>query len=345
MNLNRLLIGTITILLCSSAQSARIKDLATIRGARDNQLSGYGVVVGLSGMGDKNFDLTMTSVVQVLKGMGVDPKQQKFDTKNAAAVIVSAILPPFSRMGSHLDVTISSVGTASSLDGGILLMTALRGADGQVYAMAQGKVVTLKRDGGGSKASGQSMVTAAVPGGALLEKEINFDLGAEKVVKYQLLTPDFTTAARISRRINDELGGKYATAVDPATVEVIFPYTWEGTPVDLIAQIEAIEVEADRRAKVVINQRTGTVVLGENVRVLPVAIAHNNLKIEVKDEDRKPGSNTPTGPQRLMLMGQGTSVAEIAAGLNAMGAGADDLISLIQALKASGALVAEIETQ
>lgn len=342
------------LILCVAvvAEAARLKDIASLRGARDNQLLGYGIVIGLAGTGDKSSELTENSLNFALKGMGVDMKTtQKPETKNIAAVVVSATLPAFVKIGSRLDVTVSSIGSATSLNGGTLLATALRGPDGVVYAMSQGKIVTQKRGDGSSKVGGQTVVTASVPLGALLEKELNFDFAAHKELRYQLHQPDFTTAARASQRINEELGGKYATANDAATIDVILPYTFEGSPVDLIARLEGVEIEADRRAKIVLNQRTGTVVLGDNVQIAPVAIAHGNLKLEVKDPkagkagEDDGGAAASTKSKSVIPVQPGPSVAEVAASLNEMGATADDLVTLIQALKASGALTAEVELQ
>ncbi len=333
------------------AEAARLKDIASLRGARDNQLLGYGIVIGLAGTGDKSSELTENSLTFALKGMGIDFKNQKSETKNVAAVVVSATLPPFIKNGSHLDVTVSSIGSATSLNGGNLLATALRGPDGIVYAMAQGKIVTQKRSDNSNKVGGQTVVTAMVPQGGILEKEVSLDFAAQKEIRYQLHQPDFTTAARVSARINDELGGKFATPSDAATIDVIIPYSFEGTPVDLVARIEGVEVEADRKAKIVLNQRTGTVVLGENVHIAPVVLAQGNLKIEVKEatpakagaEDA--GSQATTKNKAVIALQPGPSIAEVASSLNEMGATADDLVTLIQALKASGALTAEVELQ
>jgi len=340
---------------------ARLKDIATLKGARANQLFGYGIVVGLAGSGDKSNELTETSLGLVLRGLGVDVKNQKMETKNAAAVVVTATLPPYSKTGTRLDVQVSSVGSASSLEGGTLMMASLRGADGKVYAMASGKVLAMKKQAGGAGAAGggggnnsQNLVTGLIPGGASLEREIPQNFSSMKEFRYQLLNPDFTTAVRMARRINEELGGKYATAVDAGTVDVLPPYHYEANPVELLAQIEVIDVEADTRSKVVINPKTGTVVLGDQVRIAPVAIAQGNLKIEIRDE-RAPanqaegvaaGEGGPTKKdQKLIVMKKGASIADIASSLNEMGASSEDLISLLQALKASGALMAEIEMQ
>lgn len=362
------LVFTVAFEIC--AFGARIKDIAALKGARNNQLVGYGIVVGLPGTGDKANELTENSLSQVLKSLGVDLKTQKVDSKNTAAVLVSAVLPPFSRVGASLDAAIAPIGTTSTLEGGTLLMTSLRGADGKIYAISQGKIIGLKRDskGGGGGGGNGGPPSWMVSNGATLEREIGWDFSTTKELRYLLNTPDFTTAVRVSRRINEELGGKYATPVDAGTVDVIFPYTFEGNPVELIAQIESVEVETDRRAKVVVNSRTGTVVLGDQVRVAPVAIAHGNLKIEVKDEARNPSSNpaeknaapdakaTAAAPapdagagggknKKLILMDQGSSISEIVSSLNEMGAGSDDLVALVQALKSSGALMAEVEMQ
>lgn len=339
------------LLLAVPAEATRIKDLASIRGARVNQLSGYGIVVGLSNSGDRGFPLTDNSLGLVVKGLGVEQRIPKAESRNAAAVMVTALLPAFSRVGAQLDVTVSSIGTATSLDGGTLMMTALKAPDGKVYGMAQGKLITTKRAErlrGGP--TGQSLVTATIPGGGLVEREVEFDMTQQHEIEYQLLAADFTTAARVARAINEELGGKYATPKDAGTVHVIFPYSHTGTPVDVIAQIENIEVEMDRRAKVVINQRTGTIVLGSQVKILPVAIAHNNLAVEVRElastaQGVVPGLEPPPKPKKVMLMEKSATIADLVGSLNEMGASADDLVALIQSLKSSGALVAEVVIQ
>ncbi len=333
-----------------SAHATRIKDLVQIRGARTNLLSGYGIVVGLSNTGDRNFALTDNSLALVVKGLGVEQRIPKSEGRNAAAVMVTATLPAFSRVGAQIDVTVSSIGTATSLDGGTLMMTSLKGADGKIYSMAQGKLITVKRSErlrGGP--TGQSLVTAGIPGGGLVEKEIAFDMTLQHEIEYQLITADFTTSARIARAINEELGGKYATPKDAGAVHVIFPYSHTGSPVDIIAQLENIEVEADRRAKIVINQRTGTIVLGSQVKILPVAIAHNNLSVEVREPASISASglgvDAPAKARRVMMMERGATMADLVAGLNEMGASADDLVALVQSLKSSGALVAEVVIQ
>jgi flagellar P-ring protein FlgI len=344
------------------AEGARVKDIAMLRGARNNQLVGYGMVVGLQGTGDKSSELTEGSMALMLKGLGLDPKTYKLETKNAAVVTVTATLPPFTRLGTPLDINISSVGSATSLDGGTLMMTALKGPDGKIYAMAQGKIASNKKaERGGGGPNAQNSVTASLMNGAILEREVAFDFSKEKELRYLLTSPDFTTAVRMSKKINEELGGKYASAIDASTVDVIFPYQFEGTPVELVAQIENVDVETDRRAKVVVNPRTGTVILGDSVRIAPVAIAHSNLKIEVSQPENQvrgvagqvqqaaaeeaSKAGTPSKNKRVLLLSNGTNISEVVMALNEMGATPDDLISLLQSLKAAGALMADLEMQ
>lgn len=336
------------LFLSTSLFAARIKDIASLKGLRSNQLVGYGLVIGLNGTGDKANDLTESSLNGLLKGIGIDTKTAKLDTKNTAIVVATAMLPPMLKVGTSIDVSISSVGTAGSLEGGTLMMTALKGADGKIYAMGQGKIVSMKK---GDKGGGNP-VAAVIPGGAILEKEIPYEFGKDRMLRYYLSSPDFTTSVRIAVKVNDELGGKYAVPVDASIVDVIFPYTFEGNPSELVAQIESIEVETDTKAKIVINPRTGTVILGEQVRIAPVAMAHSNLKIEVREEPRNVASGgapagTPgpegTKSKRVMLMNQGSNISEIVQHLNDMGASPDDLVALLQALKSSGALQADLE--
>jgi flagellar P-ring protein precursor FlgI len=266
----------------SCSYAARIKDIANLKGVRDNQLSGYGIVIGLPGTGDKDLELTSASLKQVLKGMGISQKMGDMPTKNVASVLVTAKLPPFAKVGNKIDILVSSIGTASSLEGGTLVMTALKGPDENIYAMAQGKLLVTPK----GASSGTMAITAELPAGAILEKEIPYHWGDLKELRYQLTQPDFTTAARMAFRINEELSGKYAVPVDAGTVNVTIPFGFEGTTVELIALIEGVDVQADRKARVVVNSRTSTVVIGDGVRVLPVAVAHGNLSVEVKDESK-----------------------------------------------------------
>lgn len=329
-------LALLLFLIVGSAYGARLKDIATLVGDRDNQLIGYGLVIGLAGTGDKSFDLSNQSLTQVLRTIGVNPKSPNFESKNIAAVICTATLPPFSRQGTRLNVVASSIGSAQSLEGGTLVMTALRGPDGVVYAMAQGKVVTIRRN---EKGGDQTLVTAEIREGAILEKELNVDLISRRELRYRLHSADFTTAARAAKRINEELAGKYATAVDAGTIDVIVPYDHDSGPVELLAQIENVDIESDARAKVVVNARTGTVVFGGNVALLPVALAHDNLKIEIKSKKKDEASKA----KKVALIEKRATLSDIVSSLNELGATADDLVSVLHALKASGALVAELE--
>jgi len=362
----------ILILICSFSSDcfgARIKDIAEIRGVRTNKLLGYGLVVGLAGSGDKGLDFTQKSLNMVLKGLGVDVRTKEIETQNAAAVIVSATLPPFAGTGAELDVTVSSVGSASSLGGGTLMMTPLRGADGKVYAIAQGKISENTNQRGGGGAGRRTSVTGKIPKGGLLEREVDFDFGSLKHITLMLKNPDFTTSTRIVHKINAELGAHYASAKNPGTIEIVFPPRYSGKKVELVALIENIEVDPDSRARVVINKNTGTVIMGHQVRISPVAIAHNNLRIEIEKAPasfrRKmtggterellnvpgPGDQLSVNPgggkleASLIYVEGDTQISDVISSLNEMGATPDDLIAILQSLRTSGALTAELVTQ
>ncbi|MBI3293991.1 MAG: flagellar basal body P-ring protein FlgI [Deltaproteobacteria bacterium] len=330
----------LVFLISSVALGVRIKDIASLRGARDNQLIGYGVVVGLNGSGDKaGSDGSNAVMGQFLKGIGVDVKNHAMDTRNAAEVMVVATLPPFSAVGTKLDLTVSSIANATSLEGGVLMMTPLKGADGIVYAIAQGKVIVHKRKDSRGALLSQIMSSGTVYQGGLLEKSVPFE--APKMISFNLLHPDFTTSARMAIRINEELGGKYATASDAGRVDVISPYDFEGTSVEIVALLENIDVEADHRARVVVNERTGTVIMGDKVTLAPVAIAHGNLRLEVAN----PIATVAPKDKSVALLTKGATIADIANGLNELGASPDDLVVILNSLKSSGALMAELETQ
>ncbi|MCB0416548.1 MAG: flagellar basal body P-ring protein FlgI [Bdellovibrionales bacterium] len=348
-----------------SVEAARLKDIARLKGVRDNQLWGYGLVVGLAGTGDNRHEITEGSLNLMLKGLGVDLKSKRVDTKNAAAVLVSAKLRPFMGSGARMDVTVSSIGSATSLEGGTLVMAPLQAADGKVYAIAEGKVITNMRTGKGTKFLRQSLVTGYVPEGALLEKEVKFDFAKQRSLRYLLNNPDFTTATRVAYGINTELGARWATAKDAGTVDLDLPEGFIGNPVELAARIENVSVQTDQRATIVINQRTGTVIMGKDVEIAPSSISHNNLRIDIQQpENKAPQENAPTQPpprgissvQARDLDGGppqgsviefkgGTNVSDVAASLNSLGAAPDDLILILQALKASGALTAEVITR
>lgn len=354
--------------LSGAAFGARLKDIASVKGVRENQLWGYGIVVGLAGTGDSRHVLTESSLNMFLKGMGVDLKTQKVETKNTAAVLVTATLKPFAGSGSVADVVVSSIGTATSLEGGTLAMTPLQGADGKVYAISQGKVITNLRTGKGTKFLRQSMVTGYIPDGATLERELPQQFSSQRTFRFLLNTPDFTTSARAAHRINEELGSLAATALDSGTIDVILPEGHMGNPVALMAQLENVDVETDSRAKIVINQRTGTVIMGEHVRVSPAAIAHNNLRIEIAEPPVTPpvpgaqapsdtappprqissvgrDLDNPSGMGSMLAMKSGATVSDVVASLNALGASPDDLVLILQSLKSAGALTAEVITR
>jgi flagellar P-ring protein FlgI len=342
----------------------RIKDVADFEGVRENQLVGYGLVVGLAGTGDslRNSPFTRQSLAAMLERLGVNASNGNLNTRNVAAVMVTANLPPFASQGSRIDVTVSALGDARSLAGGQLLVTPLMGADQQVYAVAQGSLAI-----GGFAASGQSgsSVTRGVPtagriaSGATVEREIPFDIGAQAELRLALRNPDFTTAQRIATVINMTVGGEAARAVNPGTVALRRPQSFPGDMVALVGRIENLEVEVDSPARIVIDESSGIVVMGENVRVSTVAIAQGNLTISVQ-EDPFVSQPAPFSRGRteivpstgieveeedggLVMVPGGVPLRQLVNGLNALGVSPRDMISILQALKAAGAIQAEIE--
>lgn len=313
------------------ASASRIKDLVTIKGVRENPLIGYGLVIGLNGTGDGGGEITNTSLKKMFQTLGLNP-QKEVTSKNVAAVIVTAKLPAFGRSGQALDVTISSIGDASSLAGGTLLVTPLKGGDGQVYAVANGALSI-----GGLEKGKKMATTARIPGGGIIEKELEVAFNDKKAIRMALNNPDFTTAARIERTLNQELGGKYATASDATTIDVIIPGHYERKVVELIANIENFKVIADVSAKIVINERTGTLVAGGDIVLKKSAISHGDLVLEVK------GASEGSGKQHIHALEQSTTINDLVKALNALGTTPEDLISIFQALKQNGSLLAEIE--
>ena len=343
---------------------ARIKDIVDVEGVRENQLIGYGLVVGLNGTGDslRNSPFTRQSLESMLERLGVNSRDQTINTKNVAAVMVTTDLPPFATNGSRIDVTISALGDAKSLEGGTLLVTPLLGADGDVYAVAQGSVAI-----GGFAASGDSgssvirnvPTNGRIPNGALVELELPFSLGSQHQLRLALRNPDFTTARRIQGVINAFLGVNAARATDPATVQLTRPVNYPGDMAVLLSDIEALEVEPDQPARIIINETTGIIVMGENVRVSTVAIAQGNLTISVREQPAVSQPNafgegeTVVVPQTDVAIAEdladlayvegGVPLRELVNGLNALGVTPRDMISILQALKAAGALQADIE--
>lgn len=312
------------------ANTSRLKDLVTIKGVRENPLIGYGLVIGLNGTGDGGGEITNTSLKKMFQTLGLNP-QKEVTSKNVAAVIVTAKLPAFGRVGQRLDVTVSSIGDASSLAGGTLLVTPLKGGDGQIYAVANGALSI-----GGLEKGKKLATTGRIPEGGIVEKELDLAFNDRKAIRMALNNPDFTTAARIERTINQELGGKYATATDSTTIDVIIPNYYERKVVELIANIENFKVVADVPAKIVINERTGTLVAGGDIVIKKSAISHGDLVVEVKGSE---GSGTKS----VQMMEQTTTINDLVKALNALGTKPEDLISIFQALKQNGSLVAEIE--
>ncbi len=317
------------------AQAARLKDVVAVKGVRENILIGYGIVAGLKGTGDSSADVTSQSLTRFLGKLGIDLQgNAAVKSKNAAAVIVTAKLPPFARVGNPIDVTVSSIGDAGSLEGGTLLVTPLRAGDQNVYAVAQGAVSI------GSVADGASKTfptVGRVVSGATIEKDLDVNFASKKSFRLALHNPDFTTAARIAATINGELGGKFANARDSATIDVVVPFNYDGKSVELLATLENININVDSRAKVVLNERTGTIVMGDRISISPVAISHGDLSIEVK------GAPKGTRPDRIADLKGSTSVSDLIKALNALGVQPKDLTAIFQTLKQLGALQADLE--
>lgn len=314
------------------ANASRIKDLVSVKGVRDNPLIGYGLVIGLNGTGDGGGEVTNTSLKKMFQTLGLNT-QKEISSKNVAAVIVTSTLPAFGRVGQKMDVTISSIGDASSLAGGTLLVTPLKGGDGNIYAVASGPLSI-----GGLKKGAKMATTGRIPDGAVVERELEISFNDKKSLRLALNKPDFTTAARIEKILNQELGGKYATAADSGTIDLILPTQYEKKVVELLALVENFRVVADVAARIVINERTGTLVAGGDITLRKVALAHGDLVLEVK------GGDNPSGkPNAVHLVEKATTLNDLVKALNAIGTSPEDLISIFQALKQNGALVAEIE--
>lgn len=325
------LIALSSLSLSALATTSRIKDLVSIKGVRENSLIGYGLVIGLNGSGDGGGEITNTSLKKMFQTLGLNP-QKEVTSKNVAAVIVTAKLPAFGRLGQKLDITVSSIGDASSLAGGTLLVTPLKGGDGQIYAVASGSLSI-----GGLEKGKKFATTARIPDGGVVEKELEMSFNEKKALRLALNSPDFTTAARIEKVINQELGGKYATASDSATIDLIIPTYYERKVVELIAHVENYRVSADVAARIVINERTGTVVAGGEIILKKSAISHGSLVLEVK------GGGSGSGKEAVHVVEQSTTINDLVKALNALGTTPEDLISIFQSLKTQGALVAEIE--
>lgn len=348
----------------TQAQS-RIKDIADFEGVRDNQLVGYGLVVGLDGTGDDldSAPFTRESLIGMLQRLGISARDADLDTKNVAAVMVTADLRPFARQGTRIDIMVSALGDADNLLGGTLLVTPLLAADGEVYAVAQGSVAVagFSADGDGQSITKGVPTAGRIPNGAIVEREIPFDMQELDTIQISLRNPDFTTARRMAEEINRFIGLPTANSTDPGTVLLNIPANYRGNTVALLTDIEQLRVQPDQTARVVIDERSGVIVMGESVRISTVAIAQGNLTIRITETPQvsqpAPFSNTGATAvvprtditvdegeeQRLAVLAEGVSLQELVNGLNTMGIGPRDLITILQAIKAAGALQAEIE--
>jgi flagellar P-ring protein precursor FlgI len=357
-----LCLGVLILAGTAPAHAVRLKDIASFSGVRNNELVGYGLVVGLSGTGDgSSSEFTIRSLANMLDKMGVAVNTASLKPKNTAAVMVTAKMPSSSRPGSTIDITISSMGDAKSLLGGVLLMTPLRGLDGRVYAIGQGPLTLGGYSAEGQAASTQKNITTVgrIPNGATVEREVPFQFNKQDGLTINLYgTPDFGTAMQVVGRINGAMGGPYAKAMDAATIQLSIPPRFTNNIVPLMASLENLDVAPDSRARVVVDEKTGTVVLGGNVRLTRVAVAHGSLQIVVSEQPQvsQPGAfsqgQTTVTPQsnvkvkeqnnRLMLM-EGATLQELVDGLNSVGATPRDLISILRTLKSAGSLHADLE--
>lgn len=361
-----LLLAAVLMVAPHAAQAqSRIKDIADVEGVRDNMLIGYGLVVGLNGTGDtiNNSPFTEQSLIGMLERLGVNIRGQTLRTKNVAAVMVTATLPPFSAQGTRIDVSVAAMADAKNLLGGTLLVTPLLGADGEVYAVAQGAVAV----GGFSAQGAAASITRGVPtngriaGGAIVEREIDFRLADMPYLRLALRNPDFTTAMRMAEAINKQFGARAARAIDPAAVMIDVPAARKADLVSFIRDVEQLPVVPDQPARVVIDEASGVIVMGENVRISTVAIAQGNLTIRITETPQvsqpgplSQGGQTAVVPRtdiqvdegadrKLAVMPSGVSLQELVHNLNALGIGPRDMISILQSIKAAGALQAEIE--
>jgi flagellar P-ring protein FlgI len=368
-----------TMILCSYLMTfaanahadSRIKDIVNFEGVRDNMLMGYGLVVGLNGTGDKltNSAFTEQSLIAFLERQGVNTRGTSLKTKNVAAVTVTARLPAFARTGAKIDVTVSAMGDAKDLTGGTLLATPLYGADGAVYSVAQGQISI-----GGFRAASDSAnvtITKGVPtsgfiaNGAIVEKEVNFALNDLPELKMALRNPDVTTAQSLANVINQQIGPGLAIVSDPGTVTLTVPASYQNNVTQLLADVERLTVPTDQIARIVVDEASGTIVMGENVRIDTVAVAQGNLivKIEETTAVSQPNVFAPESAQtvavqqgsvevtdtgagnRMAVLQRGATLKDLVAGLNALGVGPRDLITILQTIKAAGALQAEIQTR
>lgn len=357
-------IAVFLVLLPHIVHATRIKDIASFDGVRDNQLLGYGLVVGLNGSGDSDqTKFPVQTLTNLLERSGVSIRRTDITVKNIAAVMVTATLPPMAKQGTRLDVLVSSLGDAKSLAGGTLLMTPLKGGDGQVYAVGQGAVSTSSFSYGGQAGSAQKNHPTAgrVPEGALVERELPYALTNRSQLRLNLHQPDFTTASRVASAINNKFQGAIAVCNDPGSVTLTLPEKYLGNTVEFAAALESLQVQPDMIAKVVLNERTGTIVIGNDVRISTVAVAHGNLTLSIKETPQvsQPQPFSSTGETAvvprtsinvkedkgggLFVVKEGATISAVVKALNAIGVTPRDLIGIMQAIKAAGALQGELE--
>ena len=359
----RLLILLLLFLLPMDLWAVRVKDIASLRGARDNQLIGFGIVVGLDGTGDSAESLlSRKPIINALERIGISLDSADIAGRSLAAVWLTATLPPFAKSGQRLDVTTATIGDSISLRGGVLIMTPLRGPNRLVYAVAQGPIAGIPR--GVSRADalpaeelanlpiGQRMVASVgtIPGGAIVEREINLNLNSRARLYMNLRSPDFTTAFRLAKLINQTLGIRSARAKDAGTVEISVPDSYLGNTVELVSYIENLEISPDNTAQVVLDERSGTVVMGGSVRISPIAISQNGLSMQVKlptpeqqeGAENQAAADANTLRSDVFMLKGGADLKEIVDGFNKIGASSRDLIEVLKSVKAAGALHADL---
>ncbi|MCX6345961.1 MAG: flagellar basal body P-ring protein FlgI [Armatimonadetes bacterium] len=356
-------IAVLTIAIAGSAHAALLKDIATVEGVRNNQLQGYGLVIGLNGTGDGTASkFTPESIANMLEKEGIVIPASTLKVKNVAAVFVTATLPPFARPGSTIDVVVSSVGDSKSLAGGTLLQVPLKAANGKVYAVAQGPLSvggTTAGAGSGASVTKNQTTVGRVPDGAIVEVETKTDIIIDDKINYILRTNDFTTAYRAANAIDEKLGGHFARAENGNMISVTIPEEYKASLVTLISEIESVEIKTDSIAKVIVNERTGTVIIGGNVRISPCAVAHGSLTVSITNEpavSQPPALSAGTtkvvettkvevveDKSSLVELKTGTTIQELVKALNALRVTPRDLISILQAIKEADALQAKLE--
>ncbi|MDR5652729.1 flagellar basal body P-ring protein FlgI [Ruixingdingia sedimenti] len=356
----------IALALPAEAGAIRVKDLVEFDGVRGNDLVGYGLVVGLNGTGDgiRNAPFTEEMLANLLERLGVNVTGEQFRPKNIAAVFVTAALPPFARAGGRIDVTVSAIGDAKSLLGGTLVMTPLNGADGQIYAVAQGTVIAggMAAEGAAARVVEGVPTAGSIPLGARVEREVDFDFGAMEAIRLALRMPDFTTAARIEAAINRDFGRRVAEMTDAGTVALNVRAAGMRSPAHVLGRVENLTVEPQSRARVVVDQRSGTIVMGADVRISRVAVAQGNLTLRVEETPMAVQPNPFSQGETIVVprssasideaqgtglaeLSGGTSLSEIVAGLNALGVAPRDMIDILKSISAAGALHAEFVVQ